>query len=154
MNYLYFRFLVAVIVSLPIFLIYYFKSHPKISYLIKTLLIELLSITIPLYLLYEGLSRTSSIEASLIGSIYPLFIVLGSVWFLHEKENKREWQGWGLALHGSLVLVIGLAVSGGSESPSSTLGNRYILGYSLPDTISATHPKTLTKTKQFSSAKR
>ncbi len=147
MQYLYFRFLVAGIVSLPIFLIYYFKSHPKISYLIKVLLIELLSITIPLYLLYEGLSRTSSIEASLLGSIYPLFIVLGSIWFLHEKENKREWQGLGLALLGSLVLVIGPALSGGIDSPSSTIGNMYILGYGLTYTIYAILAKKIYKTK-------
>jgi drug/metabolite transporter (DMT)-like permease len=147
MQYLYFRFLVAGIVSLPIFLIYYFKSHPKLSYIIKVTLIELLGITIPLYLLYEGLSRTSSIEASLLGSIYPLFIVLGSVWFLHEKENKREWQGLGLALLGSFILVIGPALSGGIDSPSSTIGNMYILGYGLTYTIYAIIAKKIYKTK-------
>lgn len=147
MQYLYFRFLVAGIVSLPIFLVYYFKSYPKISYLFKVTLIELLGITIPLFLLYEGLSRTSSIEASLLGSIYPLFIVLGSVWFLHERENKNEWQGLGLALLGSFILVLGPALSGDIDTASSTLGNLYILGYGFTYTIYAIIAKKIYKTK-------
>lgn len=147
MQYLYFRFLLAGIVSLPIFLIYYFKIHPKLSYLIKVLFIELLGITLPLYLLYEGLSRTSAINASLLGSIYPLFIVLGSVWFLHERENKREWQGLGLALLGSFLLVVTPMFSHGADTPSNTLGNLYILGYGLTYTIYALVAKKVYKTK-------
>ncbi|MFZ2199260.1 MAG: DMT family transporter [Microgenomates group bacterium] len=147
MQYLYFRFLVAGIISLPIFLIYYIKVHPKISYLIKVLFIELLGITIPLYLLYEGLSRTSAIDASLLGSIYPLFIVLGSVWFLHERENKREWQGLALALLGSFLLVVTPLLSQNLDTPSSTVGNLYILGYGLTYTIYAIVAKKIYKTK-------
>lgn len=147
MQYLYFRFLVAGIVSLPIFLIYYFKEHPKISYLLKVLLIEQIGITLPLYLLYEGLARTSSIDASLLGSIYPLFIVLGSVWFLHEREARREWQGLALALLGSLLLVISPIFSRGADSASSTTGNLYILLYCLVYTVYALIAKRIYKTK-------
>ncbi len=120
---------------------------PKISYVIKVIFIELIGITIPLYLLYEGLSRTSSLDASLLGSIAPLFIVLGSIWFLHERENKREWEGLALALLGSLILVIAPMFGHGIDTPSSTLGNLYILGYDLIYTIYAIIAKKTYKTK-------
>lgn len=129
LQYLYFRFLVAGIFSLPIFFHYYFKVHPKTSYLFKSLLLEILGTAFPLLILYEGLSRTTALEASLIGSTGPIFVVLGGIWFLHERENKREWQGLGLSLLGSILLVAAPLFEGIQESSSSTSGNLYILGF-------------------------
>ena len=123
------------------------KYIPKISYIIKVLLIELLGITFPLYLLYEGLSRTSSLDASLLGSIGPIFIVLGSIWFLHERENKREWQGLALALLGSFILVVAPIFSGAADTPRSTIGNLLIMGYNLTYTVYAIIAKRTYKTK-------
>jgi len=129
-QYLYFRFLAAGIVSMPIFLWYYIKKQPKLSYLIKVIFIELLG-TIPLYLLYEGLARTSSLDASLLGSIGPIFITLGGIYFLHERESNREWQGMGLALLGSVILVVAPIFVGSTDTPSSTTGNILIMGYNV-----------------------
>lgn len=132
MQYLYFRFLVAGVMSLPIFLYYYFKIHPKLSYLIKVLLLELLGTVIPLLLLYEGLARTSALDASLIGATGPIFVVLGGIIFLHERESKREWQGIALALLGSLVIVAEPLILGSTtDTISSAYGNLLILGYNL-----------------------
>jgi drug/metabolite transporter (DMT)-like permease len=147
LQYLYFRFLAAGIISLPIFLWYYLKEQPKISYLIKVLFIELLGITIPLYLLYEGLARTSSLDASLLGSVGPIFITLGGIWFLHERQSKREWQGMALALLGSTILVVAPLFTGATDSPSSTTGNLLIMGYNLTYTIYALLGKHIYKTK-------
>ncbi|PIW07743.1 hypothetical protein COW38_02360, partial [Candidatus Collierbacteria bacterium CG17_big_fil_post_rev_8_21_14_2_50_45_7] len=102
LQYLYFRFLVAGLASLPIFLYFYLKIRPKVSKIIKLLIFELLGAAIPLLILYEGLAKTSALEASLIGATGPIFVVLGGIWFLHERENKKEWQGLALSLLGSL----------------------------------------------------
>lgn len=146
-QYLYFRFLIAGVISLPIFLYYYIKIHPKISYIIKVLLIEVLGLALPLIVLYEGLARTSALEASLIGSTGPIFVVLGGIWFLREHENRREWQGLGLSLLGSLILVVEPMFRGGIDTSSSTTGNLYILGYNILYTIYVLVVKKIYKTK-------
>jgi len=130
-QYLYFRFLLAGILSIPIFLYYYIKYKPKISYILKILLIELFGTALPLIILYEGLAHTSALEASLIGSTGPIFIVLGSMFYLHEKESKREWQGLALSLLGSLVLIFEPLINGHTLIGGSLTGNLYILGYNL-----------------------
>ncbi len=146
-QYLFLRFLFAGICSLPIFLYYYFKKHPKPSYIIKALLLEIIGLPIPLILLYTGLSLTSSLEASLIGATGPIFVVLGGVWFLHERESKREWQGLALSLFGSLILVIAPMFSHGLDTPMGTVGNLYILGYNLLYAIYAITAKKFYKTR-------
>lgn len=145
-QYLYFRFLTAGIVALPIFLWYYIKVRPKASYLIKVVLIELLG-TIPLYFLYEGLSRTSSLDASILGSIGPIFITLGGIYFLHERQSIREWQGMGLALLGSIILVVAPIFMGTTDTPSSTMGNLLIMGYNIVYTLYALLAKHIYKSK-------
>ena len=130
-QYLYFRFLLAVFNYIPFFLYFYIKLKPKVSYISKVLLIELLGTALPLIILYEGLSKTSALEASLIGSTGPIFIVLGSMFYLHEKESKREWQGLALSLLGSLVLIFEPLINGHTLIGGSLTGNLYILGYNL-----------------------
>jgi len=145
-QYLYFRFLTAGLVALPIFLWYYIKVRPKTSYLIKVVLIELLG-TIPLYFLYEGLARTSSLDASILGSIGPIFITLGGIYFLHERQSIREWQGLGLALLGSIILVVAPIFTGTTDTPSSTIGNLLIMGYNIVYTLYALLAKHIYKSK-------
>lgn len=131
LQYLYFRFLMAGIFSLPIFFHYYLKVHPSTSYLFKSLLLELFGTALPLLILYEGLARTTALEASLIGSTGPIFVVLGGIWFLRERENKREWQGLGLSLLGSIILVAAPLLNGVHETLSSATGNMFTLGYCI-----------------------
>ena len=147
MQYLYFRFLAAGVFALPIFIWYYLKERPKVSYLIKVTLIELLGITIPLLLLYEGLDQTSALEASLLGSITPLFVVIGGVWFLRERESKREWQGLALSLLGSLLLILDPIFNGYAIVGSSLSGNLLIMGYNLTYTVYAIIAKKVYKKK-------
>jgi len=99
--------------------------------MIKLLLMEVFGTALPLYILYEGLAKTSALTASLIGATGPIFVVLGGIWFLHERETKREWQGLVFSLIGSLVLVIAPTIQTGVYSPTFTLGNLYILGYNI-----------------------
>jgi drug/metabolite transporter (DMT)-like permease len=147
-QYLYFRFLVAGICASPIFIWYCIKDKPKISYLIKVVLIELLGTAVPLYLLYQGLSMTSALQASLIGSTGPIFIVIGGIIFLHERENKREWQGLAISTLGSLLLVAEpLLTHTGHDTPMSSVGNLFIMGYNLVYTVYAIIAKKVYKSK-------
>lgn len=146
-QYLYFRFLLAGVFAIPIFLYFYIKLHPKVSYLLKVLFIELMGTALPLYILYEGLSRTSALEASLIGSIGPIFIVLGGIYFLHEKQTLKEWRGLSISLLGSTILVTEPILNGHTMAGSSLEGNLYVLGYSLLYTVYVLIAKKFYKTK-------
>lgn len=130
LEYLYLRFLVAGLLSLPIFFVYYFHNHPKISYIVKVLLIESIQL-ISLIALYHGLAKTSALEASLIGSTSPLFVILGGVLWLKERQSRREWQGLALAFFGSSLLILEPLWNGHGFVGSSLVGNLYILFYNL-----------------------
>ena len=147
LQFLYLRFLVSGIISFPIFLYFYIKIHPKISYLLKVLLLELLGTALPILILYEGLSKTSALEASLIGATGPILVVIGSMVFLREKESRREWQGLGLSFLGSLVLILEPIWNGHTLIGSSLFGNIYILGYNFLYALYAIVAKKFYKTK-------
>ncbi len=125
------RYGLAGLLSIPIFLTFYIKKHPKISEMIKPVLLELLGLVVPLYLLYEGMSRTSALEASLIGSTGPLFVILGGIIFLKERESKREWQGLALAFLGSFLLILEPLWNGHGFVGSSLTGNLLILSHNI-----------------------
>lgn len=146
-EYLYLRFLVAGIVALPIFLYFFFQFRPRLSYLLKVLLIELGGTVIPLLILYEGLARTSALEASLIGATGPIFIVLGGMWVLGERETKREWQGLALSLFGSLLIVSEPLLTNRLETTVSMTGNLLILSYNLLNTAYVITAKKVYKKK-------
>lgn len=131
LQFLTFRYLLAGIFTIPIFISFYNKRHPKISKIIKPILIELLGLVIPLYLLYEGMSRTSALEASLIGSTGPLFVILGGIMFLREQESQREWQGLALAFLGSAILILEPIWNGHGFVGSSLIGNLLILAHNI-----------------------
>lgn len=130
LQYLFLRYLVASVFGLPIVIYFCIKSHPKISYIIKVLLIESIQL-ISLPLLYTGLARTSALDASLIGATGPVFVVLGGLIVLHERERKREWQGMVISLLGSVALVVGPLLDGHGIDPGSFSGNTVIIAYNV-----------------------
>lgn len=147
LQYLYLRYLMAGIFSIPIFLSYYSRKHIKTSIFIKQALLELAGLAFPIYILYQGLNRTSALEASLIGSTGPLFVILGGIIFLSERESRREWQGLALSLLGSLLLILEPLWNGHGFVGSSISGNLLILGYNLIWTIYALVAKKFYRTK-------
>lgn len=143
-QFLYFRYLIAAPLSLPFLIYYLIKLKPKASLLGKIALVELLGTPLLLPILYQGLKLTSAIEASLLGATGPIFIVLGGIFFLHEKEEKREWFGLGLSLLGTLILIFEPLLTGHSLQTSfSFSGNLLILLYNLIYTIYALLAKKL-----------
>lgn len=147
MQMLYFRYLIAGLLSLPIFISFYIKKHPKISEIIKPVLIELAGLAFPILILYEGLSKTSALEASLIGSTGPLFVIVGGIIFLKESESKREWQGLVLSLIGSFLLILEPIWNGHGFVGSSLTGNLLILLYNAVWAVYAIFAKQYYKKK-------
>lgn len=108
--FLFTRFLVAAIFSLPIVLLFKKNRHStkkilKSSKLPIIILLEFLGIVVSLGLLYLGVSLTSGIEASILSVVYPIFTIIGGVIFLKEKENRPELIGLALAVLGTLLLT-------------------------------------------------
>ncbi len=131
-QFLLYRFIFAAIFSFPV-LLYYL---PKIKHLWKRLgiivALEFIGTTLALGLLYAGLRYTTSAQASLIATTTPIFIILGGIFFLKEKEDGHEWLGLFFAVIGTILLTIepllfGKAGIGGF----SVVGNMLIFGQNL-----------------------
>lgn len=105
-QHLFMRYVIACVLTLPLLGWYLWKQPQLIKAIPRVVLLELFGTVLALGLLYEGLARTTSIDAGIIVTTAPVFLVLGGVLFLHEKQKKREWAGLTLSLFGTLLLTI------------------------------------------------
>ncbi|MBI2010575.1 MAG: DMT family transporter [Candidatus Chisholmbacteria bacterium] len=128
------RYLLAIPLSLPIIFSLYKKSSVRAAFVPKTLLkiilLELLGTVIALLLLYEGVNRTTAVEASLIAITWPIFVTIGGVLWLKEKEEFHELLGLILAIAGTTILVVKPLVNGTSLS-GNLVGNLLIVGQNI-----------------------
>ncbi len=125
--FLLFRFIFASLLFLPVFLIHrhrasYKKMNPR-----HLLLLALLGGPLTLLPFYYGINVTTAIEASILESISPIFIVAGGVLLLHEKLKKAETIGVVLAILGTLILALEPLLSGQGLNTLSVQGNILIL---------------------------
>jgi drug/metabolite transporter (DMT)-like permease len=128
MRFLLYRYFFAVLFSLPMLFYYWPKIKQKATALKRISALELLGTTIALSLLYIGLDRTSAIEASLLATTTPLFIVLAGVIFLRERQERIESIGLTLAFSGTiLITLIPLLLNGSLQNSISLSGNLLIL---------------------------
>lgn len=72
----------------------------------KILTLAAVGITLSISLFLLGLQMTSSINVPIISAIMPLLMVIGSVWYLHEKLKKRFITGAIISFIGILVIVL------------------------------------------------
>jgi drug/metabolite transporter (DMT)-like permease len=124
--FLFYRFLIASAIFLPIFLIHRSRNRHKINHF-QTMLLALLSGPICLMLSFYGLSKTSAIEGSILGSTGPLLTVLLCIVFLKEKVKSKELKGLGLALLGTLIIVLEPLITGHNHVSLSVQGNLLII---------------------------
>lgn len=129
-QYLLLRYLIALIFIFPVFLYLVLKHHPALKTLIKIGFLESFVLVFGHSILYLGLDLTNSLDASLIGITSPIFITIGGVLFLHEKEERHELVGLILAVAGTLVVTLE-PFSGNSSHLTSLSGNLLVLGYVL-----------------------
>lgn len=104
-RFLFYRFAVASLLSLPILWHYWPKIKNTSKHICNITRIELIGTTFALSLLYAGLQQTSAIEAGLINNTLPLFVMLGGWWLLKEKIERHELGGMLVAFTGALLLT-------------------------------------------------
>lgn len=135
-QFLYFRYLIAAPLTLPIFIYYLLKLKLNRKTLLKIFALEFLGTALLLPILYEGLKLTSAIEASFLGATGPIFVILGGIIFLKEREERHEWLGMIISFLGTLILVLEPLLTGRNHTAAfSFTGNLLIIAYNLIYTI-------------------
>lgn len=129
-HYLFYRYLIAAVFSLPFLAFLLLHHKPKLKTVLTISALEFLQVTAALSFLYAGLQRTTSLEATLIANASPVFIILGGILFLKEKEEAREFMGLLLAIAGVTLLTLEPLVSTTNLS-FSFFGNLLVLGHNL-----------------------
>lgn len=123
----FFRFAFACLFLAPFF----FAQSKKIKIdkkdLPKLILVGILIITLNIAFFFEGIKRTTAINASVLTLTAPILSVLLGWWFLKEKIYLINLIGVGLGLVGA-VIIIGLPqILTGSFSPQTAVGNVLIV---------------------------
>ncbi len=97
---------------------------------------SLLTVPVPLGLLFLGFAKTSSIEGTLISTVAPLLMLLAGWLFLRERVTNIEIIGISVAFFGTLLVVVEpLFAHGWSGNGSSTSGNILIFLSLVTETI-------------------
>lgn len=132
-QFLFLRFIVAGVLTLP-WLVGQMWQHPALRrHLFTITWLELIGTTLSLGLFYLGLARTSALEASFIATTAPVFITVGGIVFLRERQQRHEWWGLALALVGSGLIALEPALTGRSSTlfSGSLLGNALVMGQNI-----------------------
>lgn len=125
-QFLFIRFVIATILFSPIFLSNYQKPAKPLS-LKLILLLSILGTPLTLIPLFLGLQLTTSLEASFISAMNPIFIIIGGVILLREIISKREEVGLAITLFGTLFLAFEPLILHANTVSVSFLGNSLIL---------------------------
>ncbi len=136
-RFLFYRYLIASIVTTP-FVFYWYKKFwqkksKKLQKIIawRIVILELIGVTLSLSFLYLGLARIQAIEASLLSSTTTIFTVIAGVIFLKEKEELHEKIGLIIAFTGSILLALLPFLKNPTFAQPSLLANLAILTCNL-----------------------
>jgi drug/metabolite transporter (DMT)-like permease len=125
-TFLFYRYIVATIIFLPIFLIYRSKHRFSIHHT-STVLLALMGGPICLLLSFYGINQTTSLEASIIGATSPVFTIVACLILLNETLRVREWRGLFLAILGTLIIALEPLITGHNHIQLSVEGNFLIV---------------------------
>lgn len=109
----------------------------------KLIAVGVFAITLNISLFFEGLKRTTAIDASVLTLTLPMFSVLFSWWFLKEKVYFVNLIGIFLGFLGSLVIIGFPQIFTGTISPEAFLGNILIILASIAWVLGAIIAKPL-----------
>lgn len=128
------RFALASLFLAPFFLAQSKKSLPagrqvKIDKkdLPKLILVGVLIITLNIAFFFEGIKRTTAINASVLMMISPILAVWFGWWFLKEKVYLVNLLGIGIGLIGTLIIIGLPQLLSGNTSFQETIGNILII---------------------------
>jgi drug/metabolite transporter (DMT)-like permease len=131
-NFLLLRYLVASFFMVPVIFIFWPKHFSfKLLGLIAGL--EFLQVGLSLAVLYQGLAYTSALTAAFISSTAPIFVTLGGIIFLKERQERHEWTGLMLSVTGTVIIIFSSFLLNGSAGSTSLKGVSLILIYVLAD---------------------
>src|SRR3989344_7602630 len=117
----FFRFFLASIILLP------FLSHHNLSIQkkdwIKLFILSFGGIFLHISFFLYGLTLSSSINAPIIASSAPLFLIIAGIFFLKEKPNVKRIAGGILGFLGVLIIVLLPIIGNSNNIDSSVVGN-------------------------------
>ncbi|MFH1566115.1 MAG: DMT family transporter [bacterium] len=144
-TFLFTRCLFACSLLIPLLIIDIKKNGVKLNpkHLGHLFVMGILGITISLGLAFEGFSRTTSIEGTLIGSIGPLLTIAAGAIFLKEVINKNEKIGLIIAFLGTALLIIEPLKLNGHIKLTGVVGNILIILAGISGTAFALYTKKL-----------
>lgn len=134
-RYLFYRFALAGILSLPIIIYYWQKIKNKWQTLKIIVLLELIETSLALSCLYIGLSQISALEANIITTSAPLFIIFGGIIFLRERQDRHEWLGLIFAFFGTILITLEPMWHGDGSLMNSLGGNLLIIAHNILNAI-------------------
>lgn len=114
----FFRFFIAALIILP-FTIHKLKINADAF--IKIFVISYLGLFLHITYLMFGLELSASINAPIIGTSAPIFIIFGSILFLKEKVKKKVIAGTLVSLTGVMLIILQPIFDAGFDG--SLLGN-------------------------------
>lgn len=85
------------------------------------LFLSMIGLTFNIAYYFVGLKLSSSINVPIISSAAPIFIIIGSAIFLHEKPKRKVVQGTLISLIGVLIIVLRPVFEKGIDN--SLIGN-------------------------------
>jgi len=102
-----YRFAISTIIALPYLSVTRVKFPKKPQDLWLLLLTCFVSAPLSLFLFFAALNKTTALSGSLISALGPLILIVGGVFFFHERISKNEKIGIAIAVMGTLVTIIG-----------------------------------------------
>lgn len=111
----------------------------------KLIAVGTLIITLNIAFFFEGIKRTSAINASALTLIIPLLSVILGWWFLKEKVSLLNLAGVGLAGAGALIILGLPQLLMGDFNPNMLIGNVLIILASISWVLGAVISKQLLK---------
>lgn len=139
------RFALASLLLAPFFLAQTKKVKIDKADLPKLITIGLFVITLNITFFFEGIKRTSVVDASVLTLIIPMLSVLLGWWFLKEKVFLVNLLGIALGLAGALVIVGLPQAFTGAISSQALTGNLFIVLAATSWVIGATISKKVLK---------
>lgn len=119
------------------------KMKLKIRDMPNMLLAGIFAITLNIAFFFLGIQNTLSINAPIIGSSGPIFLLFASMFFLHEKMRLKNLLGNMLGLTGILLIVIEPLLK--SANTGSLLGNIFLIFSMFTGVLGAIFSKKVIK---------
>lgn len=105
-TFLFYRFLIASLIIIIPLALKLKKPRLSLNDLWLYLFLGFLATPLNLFLLFAGINKTTSIDASVISIISPILVILGGALWLKEKINRTEKIGIAITVLGTTLTII------------------------------------------------